>query len=192
MYIVLWVAILLAIASVPWFIWPMSRVLQTDGVGFMRERLMFGFWFPISNLSNRKNTLEVKKHKLEKQLSLTIKQLKDEEKFLSDKVKIIDREYKAHLVDMGGKHSWQYLWRKCHMPTAAVVKEVEKEKESKDGRKVTYFTLEGANLPPDFILDKDKGRLVKKYQYLDNSRNQQQSNNQRKKGNSNQQQSNQQ
>lgn len=181
----------LGLASIPWIVWPMSRVLETKDIGYMKERLMFGFWFPTQNLSKRFNTLSAKKRKLEADLAKTIKELDEEKKHLKDKVELIDREYRHHLVDMGGKNSWQYLFRKVHVPTIAVIKAVDEERKASQAKgKTTYFTLENAPLPPEFQLDKDKGRIVKKFLFQDNSRNQQPNQNQQRKqkGNQNQQQ----
>lgn len=176
------------LASVPWLIQPLRRAVQTKEVGYVYERLIFGFWFPVSNLSDRKNSLDRKLDKLTKEVSKTKKLLEDEEKALKKKIDVINNDYQSHLLDQGGKRSWKYLWRKCHVPSFAFVQELVKQRDNPAPKsKATYFTLENLSLPKGFILDKDKGRVVKRYVFHDNSKNQQQSNNQRKKGNQNNQ-----
>lgn len=178
------------LASIPWLIQPLRRAVQTKEVGFVYERLIFGFWFPVSNLSDRKNSLEIKLDKLTKEVGKTKKLLEDETKALKTKVDVINKDYQSHLLDQGGKRTWKYLWRKCHVPSFAFVQELVKKQETPSPKgKTTYFTLENLSLPKDFVHEKDKGRVVKRYVFHDNSKNQNQqgNNNQRKKGNQNNQ-----
>lgn len=175
------------LAAIPWLVKPLRRAVQTKEVGYIYERLIFGFWFPVNNLSDRKNSLERKLDKLTKEVGKTKKLLEDETKALKGKVDVINKDYQSHLLDQGGKRSWNYLFRKCHVPSFAFVEELVKQRDNPSPKgKATYFTLENLSLPPGFTLDKDKGRVVKHYVFHDNSRNQQQSNSQRKKGNNNQ------
>jgi len=187
------VPVLVLLAISPWLIKPRYRVVETAHVGHVIEKLIFGFWFTVGNLSDRKNSLEIKLDKLTKEVSKTKKMLEDEEKALKSKVAVLNKDYQSHLLDTAGMRRWMYLWRKCTHPAFAFVKELAKKEKGKPQKRVTYFTLENLGLDPDFVLDKDAGHVVKHYQFQDNSRNQQQnqSNNQRKKGN-NQQQNNQQ
>mgnify|MGYP003142886195 FL=1 len=194
MYEMLALLSMIGLAVIPWFVWPVHRVLYTENVGYMYERLILGFFFPVSNLSNRKNYLERKQRKLQAELKKLGKELDDENKHLTNKVKLVDQDYRNHLVDHGGTRDWRYWFRKVGIPSIKVIKQVEGErKELKRKRTVTYFTLEEAPLPPGFRLDKDAGRLTKDFIFHDNSRNQQQNQNQqKKKGNNQQQQNNQQ
>lgn len=183
------IPLVVLLASIPWIIWPLRRTVETEQVGYVLERLILGFWFQVGNLSDRKNSLEIKLDKLTKEVGKTQKMLEDEKKALKAKVQVLNQDYQSHLHDQGGKRSWKYLFRKCHVPSFAFVKELAKKKDSGEKKRVTYFTLENAPLPPDWVHEKDRGRLIKRFVFHDNSKNQQQqSNNQRKKGGNNNQQ----
>lgn len=188
------VPVVLLLASIPWIVWPLRRVVETEQVGFVLERLLYGFWFQVGNLSDRKNALEIKEHKLKKQLSKVRKDLEDEKKALKEKVRVLNKDYQSHLHDQGGKRTWKYLFRKVHVPSFAFTKELlKKESKPKDKRKVTYFTLENAPLPPGWHLNKDAGRVTKHFVFRDNERNAPQQNSGKKGSHrQNQQQKNQQ
>lgn len=198
MEIMLAILTVVLLAIIPWMVWPVYRTVETQQVGHVLEKLVLGFWIPVRNLSDRKNQLDHEKDKLSKKLKRVIKDLEDEEKHLKSRVQLVNKEYANHLYDWAGKRHWKYLGGKCRFPTFAFVKEQAKEehKSKKKGR-ATYFTLENAPLPPDWVMEKDKGRLVKHFVFRDNDRNQQQQNQQKKKGgtqnpNNQQQQNNQQ
>lgn len=183
-------AILLGLAVLPWLIRPVHRAVPTVDVGWVYELLIFGLFFPISNLSDRLNSLERKEKKLKDELKLVTKLREDEVKFLEKKVALLNNEYRNHLHDHGGKRRWWYLFRKAPVPALGFISPVIEERKSKNkfaDRTCTY-TLE--DLPPEFRSQRKKVWTYKdpaNQRILDGNNNQKQKNqggnNQQKNGN---------
>lgn len=188
---VLIAAVVLGLAVLPWLLKPVERAVPTDSVGWIREVLIFGFFIPIANLSDRFNSLSLKEEKLKKELTKVKKLREDESKRLEAGVTYINDRYRAHLHDYNGKRKWWYLWRKVPVPTLSFIAPVaDSKRPSKNpytGKQCTYSLQD---LPPEM-----HGQKVKVWTYRD-KRNQQmldaqaQGNRKNKGGNNNQQQGN--
>jgi len=145
------VLMVLAIASIPWGIWPIKRVVPQEGVGYTLEVNVFGFFIPIRNLSDRYNRLERDQNKAAEKAKKLKKELEEEETRLKSEVKVIQDKYRSFLHDYNGKRIWRFLYRRVPIPSYSFVEPVEHERKQKNkyaGQRTT-FTLEASNLPPE-------------------------------------------
>lgn len=199
----LWLMVLLVVAASPWIVSPVRRVLEYEGIGYVLEYQILGFFMPRRYMSRRKHRLEREVEELKRKLKASTKQLEDEQVRLSKEVEFIRAEYRNHLYDINGKRSWRYLWT---LPPVLSRDELEKrEKAQKDKERVKKGKVATYTLPPGvndtgFSLDDVRqlaemnGRVSKLWFYrdarnqamLDKQNNQQ--NNRKGGGNQNNQQ----
>lgn len=184
----LYAGIILAAALVtPWVVWPISRAVPLQGIGWRYERLWFGLWVPGRLMSSRRNRLEHELAAAKAKVKRLAKQLEDEERRLEKETTVINERYGTFLMDHAGKRHWTHLYLMVPVPSKSFLTPLQKlNKKAKSGRESTY-TLDEVR---DKVAEIYEGMPSKLWGYRD-PRNKQQDNNgnqnnQRKKGNNQQ------
>ncbi len=196
------------VAALHWYINPVRRVLRYEGIGYVLEYLVFGFFTTRKYLSNRKNKLDKEVSDLKAKLKKAQYELDLESKRLEEEVKLLDKEYRNHLYDSSGKRGWRYLWRQAPFLDSKTIEELKKDKKDEQqvikGRVGTYTLPPGVGNSTGWSIEDVKaeaamrGRAKKLWFYVDPKNmgqlngNQQQQSRKQKGGANNQQQNNQQ
>lgn len=176
--------LLAGLCSIPWLIKPVARAVPTTAVGYVKELLIFGFFVPVRNLSDRRNQLEVKADKLGKELKKVKKALEDEELRLAKEIDVVNSMYRAHLYDKNGKRIWNYLFRKVPVPSLSFIEPLmETQKRIPVESRTTTYTLE--HLLPvlnGFFRTTDPDRIRRTWSWMNKTPQQGQNNSRKNKG----------